>query len=63
MATPGEPQSTGTYRLIKFEISTCIARITLNNPPYNVLNVPLMKELAEAIESLSLAKRYQMHPA
>src|SRR5919197_2850404 len=38
---------------IKFDTASYVARITLNHPPYNVLTVPLMKELAEAIESLN----------
>jgi cyclohexa-1,5-dienecarbonyl-CoA hydratase len=41
------------YKLIKFDTSTDVARITLHNPPYNVLTVPLMTEMAEAIESLN----------
>jgi cyclohexa-1,5-dienecarbonyl-CoA hydratase len=40
-------------QLIKFDTKTYVARITLNHPPYNVLTVPMMKELAEAIESLN----------
>jgi len=47
---------TGTvtsFHYILFDTSTYIARITLNNPPYNVLTIPLMKEMAEAIEGLS----------
>src|SRR5512142_2154401 len=41
------------FKSIKFRVSEEIARITLNQPPYNVLTVPLMKEMAEAIESLN----------
>jgi cyclohexa-1,5-dienecarbonyl-CoA hydratase len=41
-----------TYDLIRFEAKASIAHITLNFPPYNLLTVPLMNELAEAIESL-----------
>jgi cyclohexa-1,5-dienecarbonyl-CoA hydratase len=40
------------FRYILFDTSTHVARLTLNNPPYNVLTVPLMREMAEAIESL-----------
>ena len=42
-----------TFRHIQFDTSTYIAHITLNNPPYNVLTVPLMREMAEAIEGLN----------
>jgi cyclohexa-1,5-dienecarbonyl-CoA hydratase len=42
-----------TFSHILFDTSTYIAHITLNNPPYNVLTVPLMRETAEAIESLN----------
>ena len=41
------------FKHILFDTSSYAARITLNNPPYNVLSVPLMAELAEAIESLN----------
>src|SRR5438105_523268 len=41
------------YKLILFDTSSFMARITLNHPPYNVLTVPLMNELADAIESLN----------
>ncbi len=40
-------------KYIHFDTSTFVARITLNHPPYNVLTVPLMTEIAEAIESLN----------
>ncbi|HEV3040461.1 MAG TPA: enoyl-CoA hydratase-related protein [Candidatus Angelobacter sp.] len=41
------------YKYIQFNISNFIARLTLNHPPHNVLTVPMMKEMAEAIESLN----------
>jgi len=56
MATPitGDTQATPvTYRYIQFEISSFIARLTLNHAPHNVLTIPMMKEMAEAIESLN----------
>ncbi|PYP89775.1 MAG: hypothetical protein DMG65_13155 [Candidatus Angelobacter sp. Gp1-AA117] len=58
MATPttGEPQASSTmpgYKFIQFEITSCVARLTLNHAPHNVLTVPMMKEMAESIESLN----------
>jgi cyclohexa-1,5-dienecarbonyl-CoA hydratase len=41
------------FKYIRFEIANFIARLTLDNPPHNVLAVPMMKEMAEAIESLN----------
>jgi cyclohexa-1,5-dienecarbonyl-CoA hydratase len=41
------------FKFINFDTSTFVAQITLNYPPYNVLTVGLMTELALAIESLS----------
>jgi cyclohexa-1,5-dienecarbonyl-CoA hydratase len=41
------------FKFINFDTSTFAARITLNHPPYNVLTVPLMTEMAQAIESLN----------
>ena len=46
------PDVAKELKYIKFDASTFVARITLNHPPYNVLTVPLMSELAGAIESL-----------
>jgi cyclohexa-1,5-dienecarbonyl-CoA hydratase len=40
-------------KFIQFEITNYIARLTLNHAPHNVLTVPMMKEMAEAIESLN----------
>ena len=47
------PEVNEGYKFIHFDVSTFIAHITLNHPPYNVLTVPLMVEMAEAIESLN----------
>src|SRR5215472_4925406 len=41
------------FKYIQFEVSNFIARLTLDNPSHNVLAIPLMKEMAEAIESLN----------
>src|SRR5215472_711793 len=41
------------YKYIQFEITNCIARLTMSHAPHNVLTVPMMKEMAEAIESLN----------
>jgi len=55
-----EPDLTGDTRVarqplkyIQFEIADAIARLTMSHPPHNVLTVPMMKEMAEAIESLN----------
>jgi cyclohexa-1,5-dienecarbonyl-CoA hydratase len=47
------PQPKSAPKYIQFEISNFIARLTLDHPPHNVLAVPMMKEMAEAIESLN----------
>lgn len=51
MVTPANP-SLKTSKFLDFDTGDNVARITLNHPPYNVLSVPLMAELADAIESL-----------
>jgi cyclohexa-1,5-dienecarbonyl-CoA hydratase len=51
MVTPAN-SSLKASKFLDFEIIDSVARITLNHPPYNVLSVPLMTELADAIESL-----------
>jgi cyclohexa-1,5-dienecarbonyl-CoA hydratase len=40
-------------KYIQFEISNYIARLTMSHAPHNVLTVPMMKEMAEAIEGLN----------
>src|SRR6266404_9854174 len=52
-ATDSTPAPAQGYKFIQFDTSTFIARLTLNHPPYNVLTVPMMAEIAEAIEGLS----------
>ncbi len=52
--TSSDPQSiAANYKYINFECTDFVARLTLNHPPHNVLVVPMMKEMAEAIESLN----------
>jgi len=50
--TSPELQGEG-FKFIKFDVADFIARLTLNHPPHNVLTVPMMREMAEAIESLN----------
>lgn len=40
------------YKNIIFEKTDTIARITLNRPPLNILNIETMKEIVSALESL-----------
>ena len=51
MGTPAVVAS--ELKFIKFDMSGSVARITLNHPPHNVLNVPMMTEMAQCIESLN----------
>jgi cyclohexa-1,5-dienecarbonyl-CoA hydratase len=44
---------TADFKYILFDTSRFAARLTLNQPPYNVLSVPLMQEMAAALESLN----------
>src|ERR1041385_7314542 len=55
-----EPDLSGDTRMapkplkyIQFGISNFMARLTMSHAPHNVLTVPMMKEMAEAIESLN----------
>lgn len=50
---PNTQKSSSSYKYIQFEISGFVARLTLNHAPHNVLTVPMMKEMAEAIEGLN----------
>lgn len=48
------PREQKPLKYIKFETTKeLIARITLDNPPHNVLSVPMMTEIAECIEGLN----------
>src|SRR4051812_22855875 len=53
MVTASSAAAAKSYKFIVFDTSTFVARITMNHAPYNVLTVPMMTELAEAIESLN----------
>src|SRR5438067_5353661 len=53
-ATDGSPAPVKEgFKFIQFDTSTFVARLVLHHPPYNVLTVPMMSEIAEAIEGLS----------
>lgn len=52
MATPADIAARET-KFIVFEIASSIAHITMNHAPYNLLTVPMMTEMAVAIESLN----------
>src|SRR3954462_848530 len=52
-ATDGAPAIKESFKFIQFDTSTFVAKLVLNHPPYNVLTVPMMAEIAEAIEGLS----------
>ena len=53
-ASTGEAQQEKQgYKFIQFDCSTYAARLTLSHADYNVLTVPLMTEMATAIESLN----------
>lgn len=43
---------TSQFQSIRFEIEESLARITLNRPPVNVLNIAMMKELNSAFQIL-----------
>lgn len=47
------PATQEGFKFIQFDTSTAVARLVLNHPAYNVLTVPMMAEMAIAIESLS----------
>src|SRR3954467_6225374 len=52
-ATDGAPAIKEGFKFIQFDTSSFVAKLVLNHPPYNVLTVPMMAEIAEAIEGLS----------
>lgn len=53
MASASSTAAAKAFKYIIFDTSTFVAHISLNHAPYNVLTVPMMVELAEAIESLN----------
>ena len=52
-ATDSTPSAAQGYKYIHFDTSSFVARLTLHHPPYNVLTVPMMNEISDAIEGLS----------
>src|SRR5581483_4352957 len=43
-----------TFTRISVEIRSAIARVTLNNPPLNVIDIPMMEELRAALEQIEM---------
>jgi cyclohexa-1,5-dienecarbonyl-CoA hydratase len=43
------------YSSIVCEIHDCVARITLNQPPLNILDIPMMREMHRALEQIGSA--------
>jgi cyclohexa-1,5-dienecarbonyl-CoA hydratase len=48
------------YKNIKYQFSDSVARITLNRPPLNVLNIEMMKEINQVIEGLFAEKSLKL---
>ena len=42
-----------SFERIKFDVSDGVARLTLNKPPLNVLDIAMMREISTALEGLS----------
>ncbi len=42
-----------SFKFIKFEKKERVAYININKPPYNVLDIPTMKEMNEAIDNVN----------
>lgn len=40
------------YQTIRFAIEGAVARLILNRPPLNIINIPMMAEMVAALESL-----------
>jgi cyclohexa-1,5-dienecarbonyl-CoA hydratase len=53
MSTTESAPAIPAFKYIEFDTTSFVARITLKHPPYNVLSVPLMHEMASAIEGLN----------
>jgi len=45
-------QSATKYSRIALELHAPVARITLHNPPLNIIDIPMMEELAEALTEI-----------
>jgi cyclohexa-1,5-dienecarbonyl-CoA hydratase len=42
-----------TYKFIKFEKKERVAYLNINKPPYNVLDIPTMKEMNDALDNVN----------
>jgi hypothetical protein len=40
------------YSRITLELEAPVARITLSNPPLNIIDIPMMEELADALTEI-----------
>ena len=50
---PVTTNTVGPLHHLRFEVTGSVAHITLNHAPYNLLTVPMMREIATVIESLN----------
>lgn len=46
------------FQSIQFEVENRAARIVLNRPPLNILDVPMLKEIAEALEKIPVTTEF-----
>ena len=40
------------FQLIEFKVEDHVARLTLNSPPLNIINIAMMAEMTQALKSL-----------
>ena len=50
--TASAPAAERPLKYIQLDVSTSVARLTLNRPPYNVLTIDMMEEISRSIDGL-----------
>src|ERR1700752_1474165 len=50
--TTSAPVAERALKYIQLDVSTSVARLTLNRPPYNVLTIDMMEEISQSIDGL-----------
>lgn len=58
-ATPAAHAKKG-YKFVRWDDTGTVARLTMNRPPQNVMNIEMLREMSSAIESLNLREEVRL---
>lgn len=51
-----EVEASARFKFMRWDVSGSVAHLTMNRPKQNILTIPMLKEMSEAIESLNMSE-------